>query len=75
MAYNELTGINILSTGLQVQGNSTNTAPPAGYIGEQIRSYVTGVSLVSATAKTVTSISITAGYWGCNNSRRRRNVT
>ena len=43
---------------------SRNTAPSAGFLGEQIRSYVSSpVSLVTATAKTVASIVLTAGVW------------
>jgi hypothetical protein len=60
---NDTTNFTILSTGLQLKGNNTNTAPPAGFIGEQIRAAATSVSLASTTAKTVTSISLTAGIW------------
>jgi hypothetical protein len=43
---------------------SRNTAPSAGFLGEQIRSYVSSpVSLVTGTAKTVASIVLTAGVW------------
>ena len=54
------------ATGGKYKGYNTNTAPAAGFIGEQIRSAVASGSLVtltSNTAKTVTSISLTAGIW------------
>jgi hypothetical protein len=38
-------------------------APSAGYIGEQITNSATSVATVNSTAKTVTSISLTAGIW------------
>jgi len=41
-------------------------APSAGFIGEQIRSYVAAVAAAaSATAKDLTSISLTPGIWDC----------
>ena len=49
-----------------VIGTTTNDSAAAGYIGEVVTSTVAsgaGVSLVNATAKTVTSISLTAGDW------------
>jgi len=58
--------IDLLNTGGQYRGNNTNTAPPAGFIGEQIRSYLSAgskVTLVASTEKNVTSISLTAGIW------------
>lgn len=58
----DTTNFTILSTGLQLRGNNTNTAPPAGFIGEQIRSTANG-SITSTTAANVTSISLTAGIW------------
>jgi len=51
------------TTGMQMKGNNTNTAPPAGFIGEQIRGYATGIVFANTTPKTVTSISVTAGVW------------
>lgn len=51
------------TTGMQMKGNNTNTAPPAGFIGEQISNYASGVSLTSTTPADVTSISVTAGIW------------
>jgi hypothetical protein len=58
----DTTNFSVLSTGVQVKGNNTNTAPPTGFIGEQIRSAAT-VSLSSTVAANVTSISLTAGIW------------
>lgn len=58
--------VDLLDTGGQYRGNNTNTAPPAGYLGEQISSFVpsgSAVSLTTATAADVTSISLTAGIW------------
>ena len=54
------------TTGMQVKGNNTNTAPPAGFLGEQIRSTVatgSAITLSNGTAANVTSISLTAGIW------------
>ena len=61
----DTTNFAVLTTGLQLKGNNTNTAPPAGFIGEQIRSAVgtPGVTVVNNTAKEVTNISLTAGIW------------
>lgn len=50
-------------TGSGTLQGSKNTAPAAGYLGEQISSAVTGVSLSTGTPKSLTSISITAGVW------------
>lgn len=58
--------IDALDTGCQIRGNNTNTAPPAGYVGEQITSSLpvgSATSLTTATGKTVTSISLTPGIW------------
>lgn len=52
--------------GVAILGTSTNDSPAAGYVGEFVSSIlVTGsaVSLTTATAANVTSISITAGDW------------
>ncbi len=49
-----------------VIGTTTNNNAPAGYIGEYISSIVGSgapVSLTTNTAKTITSISLTAGDW------------
>lgn len=52
------------TTGMQVKGNNTNTAPPAGFLGEQITSgYVSYGALSNGTPVNVTSISLTAGVW------------
>jgi hypothetical protein len=59
----DTTNFSVLSTGLQLKGNNTNTAPPAGFIGEQIKSAVTGVSFSNGTVANITSISLTAGIW------------
>lgn len=52
--------------GVAIQGTSTNSSASAGFVGEVIESKIasgSAVSLVSLTAKTVTSISLTAGDW------------
>lgn len=49
-----------------VIGTTTNDSAAAGYIGEVVTSTVAsgaGVSLATGTAKTITSISLTAGDW------------
>lgn len=58
--------LDALDTGCQIRGNNTNTAPPAGYLGEQISSFLPSGSAVSVSTDTntdVTSISLTAGVW------------
>jgi hypothetical protein len=63
------TGIaNVSGTGqtinaTQVMGNTTGAAPAAGFLGEQIRSYVSAQSIITATPTNVTSISLTPGVW------------
>lgn len=62
----DTTNFSVLSTGLQLKGNNTNTTPPAGFIGQTIGSYVgpgSPVSVSTNTGKTITSISLTAGIW------------
>jgi fibronectin-binding autotransporter adhesin len=59
----DTTNFSVLSTGVQVKGNNTNTAPPAGFIGEQIRGTGTGVSISNNSATTIASITLTAGIW------------
>lgn len=62
----DTTNFAVLTTGLQLKGNNTNTASPAGFLGELISSNIltgSAVSLVNGTSKTVTSISVTAGNW------------
>ena len=51
------------ATGGKYKGYNTNTAPAAGFIGEQLTANASSVSLVNNTAKTVTSVSLTAGVW------------
>lgn len=62
----DTTNFAVLTTGVQMKGNNTNTAPPAGFIGEQIRGFLavgSSVTVVTTTAKTVTSITLTPGIW------------
>lgn len=59
----DTTNFAVLSTGLQLKGNNTNTAPPAGFIGQQIRSAATAVSLSNTVPANITSIDITTGIW------------
>jgi hypothetical protein len=52
--------------GVSIQGTNTNDSAAAGYIGEVIESLVASgseVSMTTATAKSITSISLTAGDW------------
>lgn len=65
----DTTNFAVLSTGLQLKGNNTNTAPPAGFIGEVISSVVDSsskVNLTSTVAANITSVSLTAGIWNVN---------
>jgi len=62
----DTTNFAVLTTGVQMKGNNTNTAPPAGFIGEQIRSAIgvgSEVTLSHTVTANVTSISLTAGIW------------
>lgn len=63
----DTTNFQVLTTGVQIKGNNTNTAPPAGFIGEQIKSsiaFASGVTLTpSGTNVNITSISLTPGIW------------
>lgn len=62
----DTTNFAVLSTGLQLKGNNTNTAPPAGFIGEQIRATIavgSATALTNATPLGITSVSLTAGIW------------
>lgn len=55
-----------INTTTQVGGvaaGGLTQAPSAGFIGEVLSSTATGVSLTTATAKTITSVSITPGIW------------
>jgi hypothetical protein len=64
LTYNGSTSLNVVTTqsGGTLRG-SQNTAPSAGFLGEQIRSATTGVSLSSTFGANVVNISITAGVW------------
>ena len=56
-------------TGGVASGLTQGTAPSAGFVGEQIKSTVTGVSFSTNVNKNITSISLTAGIWnltGCS---------
>lgn len=59
--------IRVDTDGGQYRGKNTNTAPPAGFIGEHIRALVDITAPVSispsGTTVNVTSISLTAGIW------------
>lgn len=62
----DTTNFVVQTTGIQMKGNNANTAPPAGFIGEQIRATVTqasAITLTTATAANVTTISLTTGVW------------
>lgn len=50
----------------QYRGTQTNTAPPAGFLGEQLSSAVTAVALSTTVAKSLTSITLTPGSWNVN---------
>ena len=64
----DTTNFHVLSTGVQMKGNNTNTAPPAGFIGERISNSASGISLSNNTTTNVTSISLTAGVWDIDGS-------
>lgn len=62
----DTTNFAVLTTGLQLKGNNTNTAPPAGFIGQQIISVIgsgSAVTLSNSVAANIASISVTAGVW------------
>lgn len=46
-----------------IKGSGSSTSPVAGSIGEQLTANASAVSLVTSTAKTITSISLTPGIW------------
>lgn len=55
--------------GVQIQGTTAGTNVAAGYLGELISSVIasgSAVSILSATPKNLTSISLTAGDWDVN---------
>jgi hypothetical protein len=51
------------TSGVSVQGNSSGTASPAGYVGELLTNTTTGTSLSTGTATNLTSQSLTPGVW------------
>ena len=51
------------TTGMQMKGNNTNTAPPAGFIGEILTNSATAVAMTSNSATNITSVTLTAGIW------------
>jgi hypothetical protein len=58
--------VDLSAAGVGVLGSNTNDSAAAGFVGEIVSQTVTNgapVSLTNATAKTVTSISLTAGDW------------
>jgi hypothetical protein len=62
----DTTNFAVLTTGLQLKGNNTNTAPPAGFIGEQIKANITSASptgLTSGTTIELTHVNLTSGVW------------
>lgn len=62
----DATNFSVLSTGVQLKGNNTNTTPPAGFLGQTARAYISNaasIPLTSATTVTITSINLTAGIW------------
>lgn len=59
----DTTNFAVLTTGVQMKGNNASTAPPAGFIGEQITASATAVATTSSTPKSITSINLTAGIW------------
>ncbi len=63
------TQLAMLNTGCQVRGNNTNTAPPAGFIGEQIRGFAARGAITTFTSgvyKEITNITLTPGVWDVN---------
>lgn len=59
----DATNFHVLSTGVQTKGNNTNTAPPAGFIGELLSHSATSVALTNNKTANVTSVSLSAGIW------------
>lgn len=58
--------INTTANGGQYQGNNTNTASPAGYIGEILSTVVasgSGVTLTDGVGASVATLTLTAGNW------------
>ena len=54
-----------LNTGCQIRGNNTNTAAPAGFIGQVLNSTVapTAANIANSTPTQITSLALTAGNW------------
>lgn len=50
----------------QIPGTATNDNATAGKVGEYQTATASNVSLVSGTAKTIATVSLTAGDWDCN---------
>lgn len=82
----DATNFAVLTTGVQMKGNNAITAPPAGFIGEQIRSAIASGSAVALTnniAANITSISLTAGIWdvsalaiiGCSGTNTQEQIS
>ena len=59
----DTTNFAVLSTGLQLKGNNTNTASPAGFIGEVIRSTASAVAISNGSTSNIASVALTAGNW------------
>src|ERR1041384_1666174 len=62
----QITSPKVVNTGgVAIQGTNTNDAAASTYIGEEISATAAtnSVALTAATAKTITSISLTAGDW------------
>ena len=59
----DTTNFHVLTTGVQVKGNNTNTTPPAGFLGEILSASATAVALTNNTTANITSVSLTAGIW------------
>jgi hypothetical protein len=70
-ANSDITSLTVLTAitttgGVDIKGTNTNDSAAAGDVGEYISSNVaagSAVALTTATAKTITSISLTAGDW------------
>ena len=57
--------IDVLNTGCQVRGNNTNTAAPAGFIGEVLSTNTAspGTSLTTTVVANVNNVTLTPGNW------------
>ena len=63
LSFTGTSAINVTTQNGGIAIGSTVQAPAAGYIGEQIRSYASGVGLSNNNPANITSISLTAGVW------------